>query len=67
MSKTAGRVKTAKKILDKIEHSSKLRTNIPAGLASPGPPLGSQLGQVRFHMYLELLYLLINFLLFHDD
>ncbi|KAK0076265.1 hypothetical protein PV325_005673 [Microctonus aethiopoides] len=45
MSKTAGRLKTAKKMLDKIDHTSKLRTNIPAGLASPGPPLGSQLGQ----------------------
>ncbi|KAK0181997.1 hypothetical protein PV327_000172 [Microctonus hyperodae] len=45
MSKTAGRLKTAKRMLDKIDHSSKLRTNILAGLAAPGPPLGSQLGQ----------------------
>ncbi|KAL6444899.1 hypothetical protein ACFW04_002128 [Cataglyphis niger] len=34
-----------KKITAKIDHSSKLRVNIPAGLASSAPPLGSQLGQ----------------------
>ncbi|XP_008553587.1 39S ribosomal protein L11, mitochondrial [Microplitis demolitor] len=45
MSKVASRLKKTKKLMDKIDHSSKLRTNIPAGLASPSPPLGSQLGQ----------------------
>lgn len=34
-----------KKLTEKIDHSSKLRTNILAGLASSAPPLGSQLGQ----------------------
>lgn len=46
MSKAANRMKTVKKMIDKIDHSSKLRTNIPAGLANPSPPLGPQLGQV---------------------
>lgn len=36
-----------KKVADKIDHSSKLRTNIPAGMAAAGPPLGPMLGQVR--------------------
>ncbi|KMQ95157.1 39s ribosomal protein mitochondrial [Lasius niger] len=44
MSKTFGR-KMVKKLTEKIDHSSKLRVNIPAGLASSAPPLGSQLGQ----------------------
>ncbi|CAL1686605.1 unnamed protein product [Lasius platythorax] len=44
MSKTFGR-KMVKKLIEKIDHSSKLRVNIPAGLASSAPPLGSQLGQ----------------------
>ncbi|XP_020288054.1 39S ribosomal protein L11, mitochondrial [Pseudomyrmex gracilis] len=38
-------LKRSKKFVEKIDHSSKLRTNIPAGLASAAPPLGSQLGQ----------------------
>lgn len=44
MSKT-GRMKLAKKITEKIDHSSKLRVTIPACMANPAPPLGSQLGQ----------------------
>lgn len=36
-----------KKLMEKIDHSSKLRVDIPAGMASAAPPLGSQLGQVR--------------------
>ena len=51
MSKILGKLKkigkTSKKLVEKIDHSSKLRVNIPAGLASAAPPLGSQLGQVR--------------------
>ncbi|GAB1869844.1 Large ribosomal subunit protein uL11m [Camponotus japonicus] len=34
-----------KKLVEKVDHSSKLRTNILAGMASSAPPLGSQLGQ----------------------
>ena len=46
MSK-AGRMKMVKKVMEKVDHSSKLRTNILAGMAAPSPPLGPQLGQVR--------------------
>ncbi|XP_072929978.1 large ribosomal subunit protein uL11m [Epargyreus clarus] len=45
MSKSVSRLKSMKKVADKIDHSSKLRTNIPAGMAAPGPPLGPMLGQ----------------------
>ncbi|OXU18404.1 hypothetical protein TSAR_015741 [Trichomalopsis sarcophagae] len=45
MSKSAARLKFAKKVVEKVDHSSKLRTNIPAGQAMPSPPLGPQLGQ----------------------
>ncbi|XP_065338626.1 large ribosomal subunit protein uL11m [Cloeon dipterum] len=45
MSKAARAVKNVRKVVEKIEHKSKLRTNIPAGMAVAGPPLGPQLGQ----------------------
>ncbi|XP_023945748.1 39S ribosomal protein L11, mitochondrial [Bicyclus anynana] len=45
MSKSVARLKSMKKVADKIDHSSKLRTDIPAGMAAPGPPLGPMLGQ----------------------
>ncbi|XP_011181053.1 39S ribosomal protein L11, mitochondrial [Zeugodacus cucurbitae] len=45
MSKAAGKLKVLKKTADKITHTTKLKTNIPAGMAAAGPPLGPMLGQ----------------------
>ncbi|XP_055379349.1 39S ribosomal protein L11, mitochondrial [Condylostylus longicornis] len=45
MSKAAGKLKSLKKVVDKVAHTTKLRTNIPAGMAAANPPLGPQLGQ----------------------
>ncbi|KAL4709844.1 hypothetical protein ACJJTC_000331 [Scirpophaga incertulas] len=45
MSKSVARLKSMKKLAEKIDHSSTLRTNIPAGMAAAGPPLGPMLGQ----------------------
>ncbi|XP_059613810.1 large ribosomal subunit protein uL11m [Phlebotomus argentipes] len=45
MSKTIGRLKSLKKTVEKVNHSSKLSTNIPAGMAVASPPLGPMLGQ----------------------
>ncbi|KAJ8949231.1 hypothetical protein NQ318_022743 [Aromia moschata] len=44
MSKAAARLKIVKKVVEKIQHG-KLKTNIPAGMAAAGPPLGPMLGQ----------------------
>jgi len=41
----AGKMRNLKKAVEKINHSSKLRTNIQAQMAVAGPPLGPQLGQ----------------------
>ncbi|XP_073817574.1 mitochondrial ribosomal protein L11 [Musca autumnalis] len=45
MSKAAGKLKNIKKSVEKITHTTKLKTNIPAGMAAAGPPLGPMLGQ----------------------
>lgn len=36
----------AKVVLDKVTHGPIMNVNIPAGMASAGPPLGTMLGQV---------------------
>uniref|UniRef100_A0A1A9X1B2 Large ribosomal subunit protein uL11m n=1 Tax=Glossina brevipalpis TaxID=37001 RepID=A0A1A9X1B2_9MUSC len=45
MSKAASKLRNLKKATDKIMHTTKLKTNIPAGMAAAGPPLGPMLGQ----------------------
>lgn len=44
MSKLGSRLKSMKKTVEKVQHGI-LRTNIPAGMAAAGPPLGPMLGQ----------------------
>lgn len=43
--KVAKVTKALKKVVEKVAHPPFLSTYIPAGLASPAPPLGTQLGQ----------------------
>ncbi len=40
-------LKGMKKVVEKIVHGSIIRTDIPAGMAVAGPPLGPMLGQVN--------------------
>ena len=42
-----GKIKSLRKAVKQIVHSQVLKTNIPAGMAMPSPPLGPQLGAVR--------------------
>lgn len=43
-------VSNARKVVKKIDHGGKVFTYIPSGLAAPGPPLGSQLGQIGINI-----------------
>lgn len=54
MSKAAGKLKSLKKNVERITHTTKLKTNIPAGMAAAGPPLGPMLGQVGTENHIEL-------------
>ncbi|KAL1132547.1 hypothetical protein AAG570_010502 [Ranatra chinensis] len=45
MSKASKGIKTLKKTIEKVNHGNKIATNIPAGMAAAGPPLGPMLGQ----------------------
>lgn len=47
MAKVMKKGKDWKKAVQKVIHSSPLRVTIPAGMANPKPPLGSQLAQVK--------------------
>lgn len=44
MSKFGSKLRTLKKVTVKVQHGI-LKTNIPAGMAAAGPPLGPMLGQ----------------------
>jgi len=46
----AGARKQMRKVAEKIDHGNKMFTHIPAQMAQPGPPLGSQLGQVGINI-----------------
>lgn len=45
MSKVSKGLKSAKKLVQKTIHTTPMKTYIPAGMASPNPPLGPMLGQ----------------------
>ncbi len=41
-----GQLKGLRKVVEKVIHGPIIRTDIPAGMAMAGPPLGPMLGQV---------------------
>lgn len=43
--KVASRIRYLKKLADGAKHTSRLQTNVPAGMAAATPPLGPMLGQ----------------------
>jgi len=49
-------VKGMKKTVEKVIHPPFLKTYIPAGQASPAPPLGTQLGQVCHRLCLIVVF-----------
>lgn len=43
--KISSRLRVIQKMQENVQHTSRLRTDIPAGMASSAPPLGPMLGQ----------------------
>lgn len=43
--KISSRLRVLKKMQENVQHTTRLKTNIPAGMASSAPPLGPMLGQ----------------------
>lgn len=60
MVKSMKKLGKLRKLTEKLVTVRKLVTNIPAGLATPGPPLGPQLGQVSKRTVQTTLFLKLN-------
>lgn len=48
--KGASRIRALKKMQENVKHTSRMRTDIPAGSATSAPPLGPMLGQRNIHI-----------------
>lgn len=48
--KGASRIRELKRLQESAKHLSRLRTDVPAGMAAPTPPLGPQLAQRSIHI-----------------
>lgn len=48
--KGASRIRALKKLQENVKHTTRLRTNVPAGSAVAAPPLGPMLGQRSIHI-----------------
>lgn len=57
--KAAGAAKI-KSAVEKVIHGPIMATNIPAGMASAGPPLGTMLGQASFFSVSKFLVFIVH-------